>query len=63
LARQGKKFGFLANFEWNLAFLIKAHPIWFGFYAEARIEFSPYASTVAKAMVDKKATEDKKKRF
>jgi len=36
---------------------------WLRFYAEARIEFSSYASTVAKAMADKKATEDKKKRF
>ena len=25
---QGKKFGFLAEFEWNLALLIKAHPYW-----------------------------------
>ncbi|MFH1822973.1 MAG: hypothetical protein ABH830_04720, partial [Patescibacteria group bacterium] len=25
---KGKKFAFLPHFEWNLAFLIKAHPCW-----------------------------------
>ena len=28
---QGKKFGFLAEFEWNLALLIKAHPSWLAY--------------------------------
>jgi len=39
LARPGKKFGFLAEFEWNLALLIKAHPYWLGFYKKVRTEF------------------------
>ena len=50
---QGKKFGFLAKFEWELASRSDTFPNRLAFYKLARTEFSPSA----------KATEDKKKRF
>jgi len=36
LVWKGKKFAFLAEFEWNLAFLIKAHPFRLGLYEKIR---------------------------